>query len=95
MSLENGPIQVRNLKPFSLSGLFVCLFVCLFAFVLLLFSDWHVEGLSSLRISIKVDCNRAGKFAVCRRVRSSFSPEILQAGAGAGRAQWLEHRTRD
>ena len=91
MSLENGPIQVRNLKPFSLSGLFVCLF----AFVLLLFSDWHVEGLSSLRIAIKVDCNRAGKYAVCRRVRSSFSPEILQAGAGAGRAQWLEHRTRD
>ena len=29
-------------------------------------------------------CCRSGKCAVCRRVRTSFSPEVLQAGAVKG-----------
>ena len=29
-------------------------------------------------------CYRAGKYTVCRRIRASFSPEILQAGAVKG-----------
>jgi len=33
--------------------------------------------------SIESRCYRTGKHTVCRRVRASFSPEILQAGQGA------------
>ena len=29
-------------------------------------------------------CYRAGKYAVCRRVRVSFTPEIVQAGTVKG-----------
>ena len=29
-------------------------------------------------------CYRTGKYTVCRRVRASFSPEILQAGTNEG-----------
>ena len=35
-------------------------------------------------IAWKVDCYRTGKYTVCRRVRASFSPEILQVGAVKG-----------
>ena len=34
--------------------------------------------------SIGSRCYRIGKYTVCRRVRPSFSPEILQAGAVKG-----------
>ena len=34
--------------------------------------------------SIKSRCYRTGKYTVCRRVRASFSPEIVQAGAVEG-----------
>ena len=34
--------------------------------------------------SIENGCYRTRKYTVCRRVRSSFSPEILQAGAVKG-----------
>ena len=32
-------------------------------------------------------CYRTGKYTVCRRVRASFSPEILQAGEVKGLMQ--------
>ena len=33
---------------------------------------------------IENNCYRTGKYTVCRLVRASFSPEILQAGAVKG-----------
>ena len=36
------------------------------------------------RHSIESRCYRTGKYTVCRRVRASFSPDILQAGAVKG-----------
>ena len=35
-------------------------------------------------------CYRTGKYPVCRRVRVSFSPEILQAGAVKGLTMAVE-----
>ena len=34
--------------------------------------------------SIESRCYRTGKYIVCKRVRASFSPDILQAGAVKG-----------
>ena len=33
-------------------------------------------------------CYRTGKYTVCKRVRASFSPENLQAGAVMGLIEW-------
>ena len=43
-----------------------------------------MKGFSSKRIVMKADCYRTGKGTVCRRVRTLFSPESLQAGAVKG-----------
>ena len=69
MSFENDPKKVRNLKPLSL-------FVFFFAQACKrIFSKTH---------SIESRCYRTGKYTVCRRVLSSLSPEILQAGTVKG-----------
>ena len=39
-----------------------------------------IKGFSSKCTLLKADNNRIGKDTVCRRVRASFSPEMLQAG---------------
>ena len=39
-------------------------------------------------------CYRTGKYTVCRRVRASFSPEILQAGAVKGLIYLLDASAR-
>ena len=62
-------MKVHNLKPLTVSVL--------------------VFALSCERIFIKTHgtesrCYRTGKYTVCRRVRVSFSPEILQALAVKG-----------
>ena len=44
------------------------------------FWHWYVKGFSSKRTALKVDVLQDRKIH-CRRVRASFSPEILQAGA--------------
>ena len=43
-----------------------------------------VKGFSSIREALKVDVMGPEKNTVCRRVRASFSPEMLQAGAVEG-----------
>ena len=43
-----------------------------------------VKGFSSIREALKVDVMGPEKNTVCRRVRASFSPEILQAVAVKG-----------
>ena len=60
------------------------LFVVFFFFFFFFFLSWHVRGLSSQRIALKVDWYTTGKYTVCRRFRASFSPEILQAVAVKG-----------
>ena len=43
-----------------------------------------MKGSPSKHLAIKIDVNGQEKKTVCRRVRASFSPEILQAGAVKG-----------
>ena len=62
-------MKVRNLKPLSPFAFFFAL-AC--------------ERLVIKRHSIESRCYRTGKYPVCRRVRTSFSPEIVQAGALKG-----------
>ena len=50
-------------------------------FLFLFRTGTFIKGFSSKRIALKVDVLRTGKYTVCRHVRASFSPEILQAGA--------------
>ena len=69
MSFENDPQKVRNLKPLSL-------FVFFFA--------QSCKRIFTKAHSIESRCYRTGKYTVCRRVLSSLSPEILQAGTVKG-----------
>ena len=46
------------------------------------FSHWHVKQFVSKCIVLKVDLFSDQKYAVCRRIHASFSPEILQAVKG-------------
>ena len=59
-------MKVRNVKLFSLFVLFFAL-----ACQRVLMKTCNTEN----------RCHRTGKYTVCRRVRASFSPEILQAVA--------------
>ena len=43
-----------------------------------------MKGFSSKRIALKADVFQDRKYTVCRRVRPSFRPEILQAVAVRG-----------
>ena len=72
------PIKMRNLRPVNLSGCFSVLVFSVFSLPLVCgrtFTNKH---------NIDSRCYRTGKYTVCRRVRASFSPEILQAGAVKG-----------
>ena len=62
-------MKVQNLKPLTVSVLFFAL---------------SCERIFIERHSIGSRWYRTGKYTVCRRVRASFSPEILQAGAVKG-----------
>ena len=46
----------------------------------LLFFARACERIESSRVIL----DRAGKYTVCRRIRASFSPEIVQSGAVKG-----------
>ena len=46
----------------------------------------------SLKHSIESRCHRTGKCTICRRVRASFSPEVLQAGAVKGLKAFMAFR---
>ena len=68
--LESYQMKVRNVKSFSHS---------------LPFLLEQLKGFSSTLCTLfKVDCYRIGNYTVCRRVRASFSPEMLRAGASKG-----------
>ena len=69
MSFEKWSIKVPNLKLLSL-------FVFFFALAC-------EERIFSKTRSFE-RCYRTGTFSVCRRIRSSFSPDILQVGAVKG-----------
>ena len=43
-----------------------------------------MKGSPSKLIALKTDVIGTGKYTVCRRVRASFSPEILQGGEVKG-----------
>jgi len=60
---------VQNFQPLSLSVFFFTL-ACERIFI-------KTHGIENR-------CYRTGKYTVCRLVRASFSPEILQAGAVKG-----------
>ena len=45
--------------------------------------DGHLDSHTAPEL-LKVDCYRIGKHTVCRRVRASLSPEIVQAEAVKG-----------
>ena len=67
---------MQNLKPWTVSVLFFAL---------------SCERIFMGTHSTESRCYRTGKYTVCRRVRASFSPEILQAGAAMGlKASWGE-----
>ena len=44
----------------------------------------QLKGISSKCTLLKVGCHWVGKYTVCRLVRATLSPEILQAGAVKG-----------
>ena len=55
-----------------------------FETVIVFFFELACERVFIKMHSIESRCYRTGKYTVCRRVRASFSPEILQAGTVKG-----------
>ena len=46
--------------------------------------DRHLDSHTAPELCEEDRCYRTGKYTACRRVRASFSPEIVQAGAVKG-----------